>query len=79
MGHLESLRSHLFIEGGNTSPPGAVGQSQEGDNHCYLTAAPGESAEQAEFSHPRYHLSSASPGNFVSSGSVQPSLNISDL
>ena len=41
MSYLESLPSHLFTEGRNTSPPGAVGQSQEGDKHCCLEAASG--------------------------------------
>ena len=39
--YLESLESHLFTKGRNTSPPGAVGQLQGDDNHCYLEAAPG--------------------------------------
>lgn len=42
MSYLESLPSHLFTEGRNTSPPGAVGQSQEDDTTATLRQPQGQ-------------------------------------
>lgn len=42
MSYFESPPSHLFTEGRNTSPPGAVGQSQEGDTTATLRQPQGQ-------------------------------------
>lgn len=61
------------------SNPGALPARRGSGSKQKSFSQTGEKAKQAACSHPRHHLSSAWPSNFISSCSVQPHLNISDL
>lgn len=76
---LSTLLRDSVSTAGLGSNPGALPARRGSGSKKKSFSQTGEKAKEAACSHPRHHLSSAWPGNFISSCSVQPYLNISDL